>query len=251
MRIVKLNLEHLQNEEWYTYQTFLIKLIKKTNSLIAALAALLILLEKNGVDAVTALEIIRKSKLSEPIAEADALRKQLIKGLNSHVAAFLHNANPDKQRAAKNLKIVINHYKSISKASQDQQSGMIINFIKELDENHTADMATIGLEERKEQLKTTNEEFIALLDQRTAEIGSKTTLRMPDIRREGNRIIRHIFSQIEILLLSTPDDTELIQFANELNAENRRVKGNLHRKGKNKKDTSENSETETEATLNK
>ncbi len=230
MQITKVRLEYFQNEEWFTYQTFLIKLVKKNESVKTALQGLLTLLEKNNADADMALEIMRKSQLSGQIEQADELRDRLIGALNNYVRAFLYDTDADKQRAAQNLLVVIEHYKAMPKAPQDQESSMIINFVEELEENHADDMAAIGLEDRKDQLKTANEQFIQLVDQRTIEAGSQTTLRMVDVRREGNQLIRHLYSQTEMLLLTAPTDA-LTQFANELNAENRRVNGNLNRKG--------------------
>ncbi len=238
MKITKIRLEYLQNEEWYTYETFLIKLIKKTGSVAVALAALLALLEQNNVDANAALEIIRKSRLTEDIEQADLLRDRLIGALNNYVRSYLHDIDPAKQRAARNLMIVIDHYKNMASAPQDQESGMIVNFVKELEEKCADDMAAISLEERKDQLKTVNQQFITLQNQRSIDTGDQTTLRMVGIRRDGNELIRYIYSQTEILLKSAATP-ELTQFANELDAENRRVNGNLHRKGSNGKDSPE------------
>jgi leucyl aminopeptidase len=230
MKLTRVYLENLQNEEWFTYQTFLIKLVKKNESVKTALAALLALIEKNNADADNALEIIRKSQLTTQIDEADALRDRSIGALNNYTRSFLYDTDTDKQRAAQNLMVVIEHYKAMPKAPQDQESSMIINFVEELEENHADDMAAIGLEDRKDQLKEANEQFIQLVDQRTIEAGDQTTLRMVDVRREGNQLIRHLYSQTEMLLMTAPTDA-LTQFANELNAENRRVNGNLNRKG--------------------
>jgi hypothetical protein len=66
---------------------------------------------------------------------------------------------------------------------------------------------------------------------------------MVDVRREGNRIIRLMYSQIEMLLLTeTSELAALTQFANELNAENSRVSANLNRKGKRDSGETENEE---------
>ncbi|MDR2906381.1 MAG: hypothetical protein LBU91_00105, partial [Bacteroidales bacterium] len=75
---------------------------------------------------------------------------------------------------------------------------------------------------------------------RTREAGHKPARRMVDVRREGNRIIRLMYSQIEMLLLTeTTELPALTQFANELNAENSRVSANLNRKGKRENENEE------------
>ncbi len=228
-KIEKVHLEHLQNGAWVTYLTFIVKLIKGNEAVKTVLAPLLALLEKILKDAEESLEEMRGSRLSSEINEADTQRDRMIGGLNNYVRAFLYDIDSAKQRAAENLMKVINHYGEIAKAPQDQETALINDFLKELNDNHEADTKTLGLADRCEQLQAANARFVELLDSRTIESGTKNPLRMIDIRREGNRLIRMLCTQLELLQLTASTEA-LSTFVGELNAENTRVNTNLKRK---------------------
>jgi hypothetical protein len=228
-KIIRTNLEHLVHEGWFAYQLFLISLINKHVTLKELLAAILALLQKNHADASEAIEIVRTNRWSRDVDEADLLRDRLVGSVNIYIRAFLYDIDPEKSRAAQNLLPVIEHYGDMAKAPQDKESGMIINFLDELNSNYSAEITAIGLADRLAQLKAANEQFLAAIGNRTEDIASRT-LRMRDVRREGNQLIRMLYAQVELLLLTAPSD-ELTAFANELNAENSRVNANRKRTG--------------------
>ncbi|MDR2906858.1 MAG: hypothetical protein LBU91_02575, partial [Bacteroidales bacterium] len=66
-KIAKINLEHLQNEEWYTYVNTLFQLINEHSAAKDFLMPMLGLLEKSYNDANASLEVIRGSQLSKEI----------------------------------------------------------------------------------------------------------------------------------------------------------------------------------------
>ncbi|MDR1679283.1 MAG: DUF6261 family protein [Prevotellaceae bacterium] len=228
-KIEKVHLEILQNGAWVTYLTFIVKLIKENETVKTLLAPLLALLEKTLKDAEESLEEMRSSQWSRGINEADTQRDRMVGGLNNYVRSFLYDIDPAKQRAAESLMKVIDHYGEMAKAPQDQETALINDFLKELNDNHQADIEAIGLSDRCEQLQAANARFVQLLDSRTVEAGNKNPLRMVDIRREGNRLIRMLYTQIELLQLTASTEA-LSSFAGELNAENARVNDNLKRK---------------------
>ncbi len=215
-KIEKLHLEHLQNGAWVTYLTFIVKLIKGNEAMKTSLAPMLGLLEKSLKDAEDSLEEMRGSQWSSQVNEADTQRDRMIGGLNSYVRSFLYDIDPAKQRAAENLKKVIDHYGEMAKAPQDQETALINDFLKELKDNHLEDTKTLGLSDRCEQLQAANARFVQVLDSRTIESGTKNPLRMIDIRREGNRLIRMLYTQLELLQLTASTEA-LSTFISEMN----------------------------------
>ena len=228
-KVAKLHLEILQNGAWVTYLTFIVKLIKGNEAMKTSLAPMLGLLEKSLKDAEDSLEEMRGSQWSSQVNEADTQRDRLIGGLNNYVRSFLYDIDPEKQRAAENLKKVIDHYGDMAKAPQDQETALINDFLKELKDNHLEDTKTLGLADRCEQLQAANARFVQVLDSRTIESGTKNPLRMIDIRREGNRLIRMLYTQLELLQLTASTEA-LSTFISEMNAESVRVNTNLKRK---------------------
>jgi hypothetical protein len=116
----------------------------------------------------------------------------------------------------------------MAQAPQDEESGMIINFLDELAANHAADVEVLELSGRIAQLKAANTQFIDLLSKRRTETATKPARRMVEIRREGNGLIRMLYAQIDLLQRTSPT-ADITAFANEINAENARVNANLRR----------------------
>jgi hypothetical protein len=227
MKLIRTKLEKLQNAAWYIYLTFVIKLISQKESIKTLFAPQLALLEKVHADAGVALEFIRKNQWSKEVDDADTLRDRYWGGLKNFLRAFQYDPDAATQHAAERLMSIVEHYGDVANAPQDQESGLIIDSIKELN-NYPEDIETLNLGKRIEQLQEANERFMEVVDRRTLEIGNRTPLRMVDIRRDGDKIIRLIYAQLEVWLQSEPS-ADITQFASELTAENVRVNGGMRK----------------------
>ncbi len=232
MKITRFDMTRLFNEEWSSYENFLIKVIKQDDNR-QQFAPLLPRLEANAASAGQAMEIIAKSAFTRRCDELDEKRDRLIGSVNSYVRSFLYDEEAVVSEAALDLMIVIDHYAGMAKENRDQQSSRIINFVDEMTVNNAEKVAKLeGLARRLKQLSAANEEYIKLQDERTFSEAGQTDLRMINVRKEGDAIIRTVWGLIDVLLFTAPTP-EIEHFASLLNAENLRVRDKLAaRKGK-------------------
>jgi len=220
MKIVRFDPNRLFNQEWSTYLSFLVKAIQQTGAEKLNLLPLLALLETISAQADEALEFIRKSEYTRLCDEADEKRDRIIAAVYNLVRSFLHDEDTDMREAANTLMVVLDHYRGMANEGRNQQSGRVIDFVQELQDNHAERIGKLeGLERRIHQLSAANDAYIRLQDDRTFATAEKTQLRMVAVRREGNRIIRSLWDMTDIMQLtaSTPD---IETFAAQLNVAN-------------------------------
>jgi hypothetical protein len=227
MKTPRFNLHYLFNQEWVTYLTFFIKTIKKTGAEKLSLLALLPLLEKVAALTEGAMDIIRKSEFTRLCDEYDEKRDRLIPPINNFIRSFLQDEDPEMRNAATNLMIVVEHYVGMAQENRDQESQRIINFLGELRTNHAPKIALLeGLERRLKQLEDANNEYIALQDDRTFSEAEKSSIRMSEVRKDGDKYIRAVWDLTDILLLSAPT-ADLETFAAQIGEENKNIKAKL------------------------
>jgi hypothetical protein len=208
METKRFSLKSLFNEEWAAYLNFLIRLITQIGAEKIHLTLLLPILEKSAARAAEAMEIIRKSDYTRLCDDADSKRDLLIGSSNNYVRAFLYEEDPAVSAAAQNLMTVIDHYAGMANENREQESNRIISFLNEMTVTRADQTAKIpGLAERLERLAEANQEYIRLQDTRISDTADRTSLRMVDVRHEGDKCIRAIWELMDVLLTSasTPD----------------------------------------------
>ncbi|MDE5579960.1 MAG: hypothetical protein K2I95_00890 [Treponemataceae bacterium] len=129
-------------------------------------------------EAVTAedenLKISAKSLTTDKIAEADRLRDQLYAGYKKAVAGYVNFPVDSLAEAAKVLQQHIKDYKINVQAQMDKETGLLVNFIQDLEGKYKAQVDALSLGAFVEKLKAANEEVRSLTGQRTDERSAKT-----------------------------------------------------------------------------
>lgn len=237
MKCIRFELHGLYNEEWATYENFLMKAIGQIGAPKLSLIPMLSMLEANATAAADAMEIIRKSEFTRRCDEVDKKRDHIITGINSFVRSFLYDDDPALRDAAADLMIVIDHYAGMAAENRDQESNSIISFLTELKKKYSVQAGKLaGLDRRITALAAVNADYILLQDQRTFAEAGKTAVRMVDVRREGDKVIRAVWDLTDILLF-TAATPEVEQFAAQLNVENQNQRTKLAaRKGRREAD---------------
>ncbi len=240
MKVTRFSLNYLFNEEWAAYEKFLIKIIKQIEEEKTSISTLYPLLEVNATQADMALEIIRKSELTRLCDELDEKRDRLIRGIYYFVHSYIYDEETAQSDAANRLMIVLDHYRGMANENRDQESNRIDNFMQELRDNCSEQIKKIvDMERRLTQLQKANIQYIEMQDKRTFAEAEKTTLRMVDVRKEGDTLIRSLWDLTDILLLTTPTPA-VKRFAEQLNVENQNIHTKLAaRKGRKESDKTE------------
>ena len=92
-----------------------------------------------------ALKISQKSLLTDDITKADSDRDALYAGYKKAVEAFLAMPIADMAQAAKVLAQHIKDYKINTADQLDKETGLLVNFITDLENKYSAQVAKLGL----------------------------------------------------------------------------------------------------------
>ncbi len=115
------------------------------------------------------LKVSQKSLLTDEIAKADDDRDKLYAGYKKAVEGFLAMPIADMAQAAKVLAQHIKDYKINTSAQLDKETGLLVNFIADLEEKYADQVAKLGLTAFVTNMKEANERVRTLTLQRTNE----------------------------------------------------------------------------------
>ena len=163
-----------------------------------------------------ALKISQKSLLTDDIAKADIDRDALYAGYKKAVEAFLAMPIADMAQAAKVLAQHIKDYKINTAGQLDKETGFLVNFITDLEDKYSAQVAKLGLTEFVTNLKEANERVRMLTLQRTNEKMGVTVGALKAARTASDDAYRALVKMVNALALvyGEKDYTAFIDYAN-------------------------------------
>lgn len=163
-----------------------------------------------------ALKISQKSLLTDDIAKADNDRDALYAGYKKAVEAFLAMPIADMAQAAKVLAQHIKDYKINTAGQLDKETGLLVNFITDLEDKYSAQVAKLGLTAFVTNLKEANERVRMLTLQRTNEKMGVTVGALKAARTESDDAYRALVKMVNALALvyGEKDYTAFIDYAN-------------------------------------
>ena len=163
-----------------------------------------------------ALKISQKSLLTDDIAKADNDRDALYAGYKKAVEAFLAMPIADMAQAAKVLSQHIKDYKINTADQLDKETGLLVNFITDLEDKYSAQVAKLGLTAFVTNLKEANERVRTLTLQRTNEKMGVTVGALKAARTATDDAYRALVKMVNALALvfGEKDYTAFIDYAN-------------------------------------
>lgn len=163
-----------------------------------------------------ALKISQKSLLTDDIAKADNDRDALYAGYKKAVEAFLAMPIADMVQAAKVLAQHIKDYKINTAGQLDKETGLLVNFITDLEDKYSAQVAKLGLTAFVTNLKEANERVRMLTLQRTNEKMGVTVGALKAARTSSDDAYRALVKMVNALALvyGEKDYTAFIDYAN-------------------------------------
>lgn len=163
-----------------------------------------------------ALKISQKSLLTDDIAKADIDRDALYAGYKKAVEAFLAMPIADMAQAAKVLAQHIKDYKINTAGQLDKETGLLVNFITDLEDKYSAQVAKLGLTAFVINLKEANERVRMLTLQRTNEKMGVTVGALKAARTSSDEAYRALVKMVNALALvyGEKDYTAFIDYAN-------------------------------------
>ena len=163
-----------------------------------------------------ALKISQKSLLTDDIAKADSDRDALYAGYKKAVEGFLAMPIADMAQAAKILSQHIKDYKINTADQLDKETGLLVNFISDLEDKYAAQVAKLGLTAFVTNLKEANERVRTLTLQRTNEKISITVGALKTARTASDDAYRALVKMVNALTLvfGEKDYTAFIDYVN-------------------------------------
>ena len=163
-----------------------------------------------------ALKISQKSLLTDEIAKADSDRDALYAGYKKAVEGFLAMPIADMAQAAKILSQHIKDYKINTADQLDKETGLLVNFISDLEDKYAALVAKLGLTAFVTNLKEANERVRTLTLQRTNEKIGITVGALKTARTASDDAYRALVKMVNALALvyGEKDYTSFIDYVN-------------------------------------
>ena len=163
-----------------------------------------------------ALKISQKSLLTDDIAMADIDRDALYAGYKKAVEAFLAMPVADMAQAAKVLAQHIKDYKINTAGQLDKETGLLVNFITDLEDKYSAQVAKLGLTAFVTNMKEANERVRTLTLQRTNEKMGVTVGALKAARTASDDAYRALVKMVNALALvfGEKDYTAFIDYVN-------------------------------------
>ena len=163
-----------------------------------------------------ALKISQKSLLTDEIAKADSDRDALYAGYKKAVEGFLAMPIADMAQAAKILSQHIKDYKINTTDQLDKETGLLVNFISDLEDKYAAHVAKLGLTAFVTNLKEANERVRTLTLQRTNEKIGITVGALKTARTVSDDAYRALVKMVNALALvfDEKDYTAFIDYVN-------------------------------------
>ena len=163
-----------------------------------------------------ALKISQKSLLTDDITKADSDRDALYAGYKKAVEAFLAMPIADMAQAAKVLAQHIKDYKINTADQLDKETGLLVNFITDLENKYSAQVTKLGLTAFVTNMKEANERVRTLTLQRTNEKMGVTVGALKAARTASDTAYRALVKMVNALalVLGEKDYTAFIDYVN-------------------------------------
>ena len=154
--------------------------------------------------------------MTDDIAKADSDRDTLYAGYKKAVEGFLAMPVADMAQAAKVLSQHIKDYKINTAGQLDKETGLLVNFITDLEGKFSAQVNTLGLTAFVTNLKEANERVRTLTLQRTNEKMGITVGALKTARTASDDAYRALVKMVNALALvfGEKDYTSFIDYVN-------------------------------------
>lgn len=216
MKILTIRASKLRNEEHYQFQTEFKGLVEQNTPATLNIEAAWAVYQPLYVNEGEALNVIRKSAVTDLLPDADNTRDSLFRGLCDTVAGAANHFNTAVKEAAFRVQVLLDHYGNINIKPYNEQTAATNSLIDDLNNDYAADVATLGIGDWITALKSANGNFTALLQERYSEEAGKSHLIMKEVRNQIDEAYRTITERIGALMIVNGEEA-YAGFVNELN----------------------------------
>ena len=165
-----------------------------------------------------ALKVSRKSLLTDDIAKADSERDTLYAVYKKIVQSLVAVSDENVANAAKVLSQHVTDYNIDTRAQLDKETGLLTNFIDDLENKFPNDVAAIGLGVIVTLLKTANEKVRRLTSERTDEITARPVGNLKASRKASDTAYLELVKMVNAYSV-VEGEADYADFINYMNTE--------------------------------
>ena len=222
-KINAINTKSMPNGAHFTYMEMAIERIESDETIKTKIATELANLKSAFKVEDDCLKVSQKSPLTDRISVADTSRDGFFAGYKSTVKGFLKMPAGELLDAALALDQHLTDYKIDTRAQLDRQTGMMTNFIADLETRFATQVELLGLTSFVTNMKEANDEVRALLKERDTANASKETGAMKAARQATDNAYRAAIEKVNAYaLIEGPIDYQA--FIDGMNAQIARYK---------------------------
>ncbi len=243
--ILPINLSRMNNGAHFEFASTVLASIQsqtvakqKVSDLVAAIKAAI-----EVEDA--ALKVSTKSLITDDIAQADDDRGVLYIGYKRAVKGFRSVKDADMAQAAKVLNQHLKDYDINTQDQMDKETGLLANFIADLEGKYASQVTTLGLTLFVTQMKEANERVRTLIRQRVNERMGIAVGALKTARTNTDAAYHNLVQMVNALAL-VHGDTDYAAFIDYVNAEITRYKREVLSQKATAADTSADSSVSTD-----
>ncbi|MDR0989250.1 MAG: DUF6261 family protein [Prevotellaceae bacterium] len=173
----------------------------------------------------------QKDPLTDQIKQADDDRNAEYTFIRNTVKINLKNAGESERQAAESVELLIGNYHIKISDQYDRKTGLMENLLNDAERKYTTEFARLGLTTHLKALRTHNNRFIQLLDERTKGKSQLTTGATVKARAATDEVFTRLRKSINGLIAQDGGET-VAAFVNFMNVELNRLKQQvLHKHG--------------------
>lgn len=166
-------------------------------------------------------KLSQKSEFTDTLNELDTARDDAYMGLKGIVEGYAKVPDAGMKAASKALGQLITDYRIDVRVQRDQESGLLSNFIADLEGKCAPHVQTLHLEEVVQVMKTANDNYIAVRENRTEERMLKEKNALENARKATDAAYRDFIAMVNALALveGDADYADFIDYMNTLISE--------------------------------
>lgn len=215
--------ENMPNGSHYSFDQSVINRFKNDGKISqkAQLLPLFALYEQAFLVEEEKFKLSQKSEFTDTLNELDTARDDAYMGLKGIVEGYAKVPDAGMKAASKALGQLITDYRIDVRVQRDQESGLLSNFIADLQGKCAAHVQTLHLEEVVQVMKTANDNYIAVRENRTEERMLKEKNALDNARKATDAAYRNFIAMVNALALveGDADYADFIDYMNTLISE--------------------------------
>ena len=197
MKLKSIHLTVLRNEEHFQFVSDTLDLLNSANAEVkSAVGDALQLFADLRQREDRALEQIRKSALTTPIADTDTRRDSLYRGLALRIEACLHSPDENERNMATRVQLILDHYGNFTDKPYNEETATLYNLLQDLYDRCGNELVQLNAKIFTEALRDANEEFKTLMAQRFDAGAVQQYEKMKTLRKEADAVYRKIMAAV-------------------------------------------------------